>query len=75
MTGAMTGSWGALANLGYKVCDQTVGNVLHRHALPPRTENVRSSKRARKDPSCAIRRKLIAARLLIIARSTVTSAA
>jgi putative transposase len=27
---------GALANLGYKVCDQTVGNVLQRHALPPR---------------------------------------
>src|SRR4030081_636514 len=26
---------GALANLGYKVCDQTVGNVLQRHALPP----------------------------------------
>src|SRR5258706_5885810 len=25
---------GALANLGYKVCDQTVGNVLRRHALP-----------------------------------------
>src|SRR5436305_6075516 len=29
---------GALANLGYKVCDQTVGNVLHRHALPPAPE-------------------------------------
>jgi putative transposase len=28
---------GALANLGYQVCDQTVGNVLHRHAVPPRT--------------------------------------
>ena len=26
---------GALANLGYKVCDQTVGNVLKRHGLPP----------------------------------------
>ena len=26
---------GALANLGYKVFDQTVGNVLQRHALPP----------------------------------------
>src|SRR6266478_3690244 len=26
---------GALANLGYKVCDQTVGNVLERHGLPP----------------------------------------
>jgi hypothetical protein len=27
-----------LANLGYKVCDQTVGNVLRRHALPPAPE-------------------------------------
>ena len=26
---------GALANLGYKVSDQTVGNVLQRHGLPP----------------------------------------
>jgi putative transposase len=26
---------GALANLGYEVSDQTVGNVLQRHALPP----------------------------------------
>src|SRR6266851_4562091 len=26
---------GALANLGYEVCDQTVGNVLQRHGLPP----------------------------------------
>src|ERR1700716_3425215 len=25
---------GALGNLGYEVCDQTVGNVLQRHALP-----------------------------------------
>jgi putative transposase len=24
---------GALANLGYEVCDQTVGNILQRHAL------------------------------------------
>jgi len=29
---------GALANLGYEVCDQTVGNVLRRHALPPAPE-------------------------------------
>jgi putative transposase len=28
----------ALANLGYKVSDQTVGNILHRHALPPAPE-------------------------------------
>src|SRR5512139_2109283 len=26
---------GALANLGYEVCDQTAGNVLRRHALQP----------------------------------------
>src|ERR1700730_9101866 len=26
---------GALANLGYEISDQTVGNVLRRHALPP----------------------------------------
>ena len=29
---------GALANLGYEVCDQTVGNILQRHALPPAPE-------------------------------------
>ena len=29
---------GALANLGYQVCDQTVGNVLQRHGLPPALE-------------------------------------
>jgi putative transposase len=34
---------GALANLGYKVCDQTVGNVLHRHALPPAPERKRTT--------------------------------
>jgi hypothetical protein len=32
-----------LANLGYKVCDQTVGNVLHRHALPPAPERKRTT--------------------------------
>jgi transposase InsO family protein len=32
---------GALANLGYKVCDQTVGNVLRRHGLPPAPERKR----------------------------------
>ncbi len=26
---------GALANLGYDISDQTVGNVLWRHGLPP----------------------------------------
>jgi putative transposase len=34
---------GALANLGYKVCDQTVGNVLQRHALPPASERKRTT--------------------------------
>jgi putative transposase len=29
---------GALANLGYEVCDQTVGNILQRHALSPAPE-------------------------------------
>jgi hypothetical protein len=29
---------GALANLGYEISDQTVGNILHRHALPPAPE-------------------------------------
>jgi Homeodomain-like domain len=34
---------GALVNLGYKVCDQTVGNVLHRHGLPPAPERKRTT--------------------------------
>jgi putative transposase len=34
---------GALANLGYQVCGQTVGNVLHRHGLPPAPERKRST--------------------------------
>src|SRR5204863_7981319 len=34
---------GALANLGYKVCDQTVGNVLRRHALPPAPQRKRTT--------------------------------
>ena len=29
---------GALANLGHEVSDQTVGNVLQRHGLPPAPE-------------------------------------
>ena len=32
---------GALANLGYMISDQTVGNILHRHALPPAPERER----------------------------------
>ena len=34
---------GALANLGYRVCDQTVGNVLQRHGLPPAAERKRTT--------------------------------
>ena len=34
---------GALANLGYAVCDQTVGNVLERHGLPPAPERKRTT--------------------------------
>jgi transposase InsO family protein len=34
---------GALANLGYKVSDQTVGNVLQRHALPRAPERKRTT--------------------------------
>jgi hypothetical protein len=34
---------GALGNLGYEVCDQTVGNVLQRHALPPAPERKRTT--------------------------------
>jgi Homeodomain-like domain len=34
---------GALANLGYEVCDQTVGNVLQRHALPPAPKRKRTT--------------------------------
>jgi putative transposase len=34
---------GALANLGYRVCDQTVGNVLQRQGLPPAPERKRTA--------------------------------
>src|SRR5207302_7550156 len=34
---------GALANLGYEISDQTVGNVLQRHALPPALEHNRTT--------------------------------
>jgi len=33
--------FGALRNLGYEISDQTVGNVLRRHALPPAPERKR----------------------------------
>ena len=32
-----------MANLGYKVCDPTVGNVLQRHGLPPSPERERTT--------------------------------
>src|SRR6195256_5936548 len=34
---------GALANLGYEISDQTVGNVLPRHGLPPAPERKRTT--------------------------------
>ena len=34
---------GALANLGHEISDQTVGNVLRRHGLPPAAERKRAS--------------------------------
>ena len=40
---ATTGLRGALANLGYDISDQTVGNVLRRHGLPPAPERKRTS--------------------------------
>src|SRR3979411_301615 len=33
----------ALANLGYEISDQTVGNVLQRHGLPPAPERKRTT--------------------------------
>jgi hypothetical protein len=34
---------GALANLGYEISDQTVGNVLRRHGLLPAPQRKRTS--------------------------------
>ena len=34
---------GALANLGYRVSDQTVGNVLRRHGTAPAPERKRTT--------------------------------
>jgi hypothetical protein len=42
-TGFMDRIAGALANLGFEVCDQTVGNVLRRHALLPAPERKRTT--------------------------------
>ena len=34
---------GALANLGYRLSDQTVGNILQRHGIPPAPERKRTT--------------------------------
>lgn len=34
---------GAMANLGYKVSDQTVGNILKRHDIPPAPKRKQST--------------------------------
>ena len=34
---------GAMANLGYKLSDQTVGNILQRHGIPPAPERQRTT--------------------------------
>jgi putative transposase len=34
---------GAMANLGYRLSDQTVGNILQRHAIPPAPERQRAT--------------------------------
>ena len=34
---------GALTNLGHEISDQTVGNVLRRHGLPPAPERKRTT--------------------------------
>jgi transposase len=39
---------GALANLGHEVSDQTVGNVLRRHGLPPAAERKHTTRKVKK---------------------------
>ena len=34
---------GAMANLGYRLSDQTVGNILQRHRIPPAPERKRTT--------------------------------
>ena len=34
---------GAMANLGYTLSDQTLGNILHRHGIPPAPERQRTT--------------------------------
>jgi putative transposase len=43
---------GALANLGYVISDQTVGNILHRHALPPAPERKRTTQASAAPGTC-----------------------
>ena len=43
MTGAMTGLWGRWPIWGMRFRDQTVGNVLQRHGLPPAPERKRTT--------------------------------
>ena len=53
---------GALANLGYRLSDQTVGKILRRHSLSPAPKRKQTvswkdfirSHRVRADPSCGI---------------------
>src|SRR5262249_26274621 len=42
---------GALANLGYTISDQTVGNILKRHGLPPAPER-RPPRRGKSSSAC-----------------------
>ena len=37
---------GAMANLGYRLSDQTVGNILQRHGIPPAPERKRTTVKA-----------------------------
>src|ERR1700731_3813866 len=47
---------GALANLGYMISDQTVGNVLQRHALPPARSSFEPTWRCWRGPTSLLRR-------------------
>ena len=33
---------GAVSNLGYRISDQTVGNILKRHDIPPAPERIKT---------------------------------
>jgi putative transposase len=49
---------GALANLGYMISDQTVGNVLQRHALPRGSASARPRGRSSSEPTWRCWRRL-----------------